>query len=144
MAHGTTTGRPVCRQWHRYLCDEGLFAEPLVPPTSTQALYGHGLLLLAQNGTCAYGAGNDIAAHNGLKVDCGYYKHSKILLRGLTVENHQYLLPVKGSGKAKRFERELRSWIDDGHNAHIGETELRATSPFFDAVFVLAHAQEHF
>ncbi len=100
--------------------------------------------LLAQDGTCAYGAGNDIAAHNGLKVDCGYYKHSKILLRGLTVENHQYLLPVKGSGKAKRFERELRSWIDNGHNAHIGETELKATSPFFDAVFVLAHAQEHF
>ena len=100
--------------------------------------------LLAKDDTCAYDTGNDIAAHNGLKVDCGYYKHSKILLHGLTVENHQYLLPVKGSGKAKKFERELRGWINNGCNAHIGESELKATSPFFDAVFVLAHAQEHF
>lgn len=58
-----------------------------------------------------YEEGNRIARENGLTVDCSYYKHSKILLRGLTVENHQFLLPIKGSGKAKRFERELRSWI---------------------------------
>lgn len=92
----------------------------------------------------AYEEGNRIAKENGLTVDCSYYKHSKILLSGLTVENHQYLLPIKGSGKAKRFERELRSWIEDGNNEYIGDSRLRATSPFFDAVYVLAHAQEHF
>lgn len=91
-----------------------------------------------------YEDGNKIAKENGLTVDCSYYKHSKILLRGLTVENHQYLLPVKGSGKAKRFERELRSWIEDGNNEYIGDSRLKATSPFFDVVYVLAHAQEHF
>lgn len=91
-----------------------------------------------------YGEGNRIARENGLTVDCSYYKHSKILLRGLTVENHQFLLPIKGSGKAKRFERELRSWIDNGRNEYIGDSQLKATSPFFDAVYVLAHAQEHF
>lgn len=92
----------------------------------------------------AYEEGNRIAKENGLTVDCSYYKHSKILLRGLTVENHQYLLPIKGSGKAKRFERELRLWIDNGGNEYIGGSHLKATSPFFDAVYVLAHAQEHF
>lgn len=92
----------------------------------------------------AYEEGNRIAKENGLTVDCSYYKHSKILLRGLTVENHQYLLPIKGSGKAKRFERELRLWIDNGGNEYIGGSQLKATSPFFDAVYVLAHAQEHF
>lgn len=66
------------------------------------------------------------------------------LLSGLTVENHQFLLPVKGSGKAKKFERELREWIDDGQNDYIGDSRLKATSSFFDAVYVLAHAQEHF
>lgn len=91
-----------------------------------------------------YEDGNRIVSENGWDVDCSYYKHSKIFLKGLTVENHQFLLPVKGSGKAKRFERELREWIDDGHNEYIGDSKLKATSPFFDAVYVLAHAQEHF
>lgn len=91
-----------------------------------------------------YEDGNKIAKENGLTVDCSYYKHSKILLRGLMVENHQFLLPIKGSGKAKRFEHELRSWIEDGNNEYISDSRLKATSPFFDAVYILAHAQEHF
>lgn len=91
-----------------------------------------------------YEEGNRIARENGLTVDCSYYKHSKVLLRGLMVENHQFLLPIKGSGKAKRFERELRSWIDNGRNEYIGDSQLKATSPFFDVVYVLTHAQEHF
>lgn len=93
---------------------------------------------------CAYEVGNKIAEQNNLSVNRSYYKHSKIALSGLTVENHQFLLPVKGSGKAKKFERELREWIDDGQNEYIGDSKLKATSPLFDAVFVLAHAQEHF
>lgn len=91
-----------------------------------------------------YEDGNKIAKENGLTVDCSYYKHSKILLRGLMVENHQFLLPIKGSGKAKRFEHELRSWIEDGNNEYISDSRLKATSSFFDAVYILAHAQEHF
>lgn len=91
-----------------------------------------------------YEDGNKIAKENGLTVDCNYYKHSRILLRGLMVENHQFLLPIKGSGKAKRFEHELRSWIEDGNNEYISDSRLKATSPFFDAVYILAHAQEHF
>lgn len=99
---------------------------------------------LVHNGNCAYETGNIIAEENGLKVNCQYYKHSKILFHGLTIENHQYLLPIKGSGKTKKFERDLRYWIDDGHNDYIGDSRLKTTSPFFDAVYVLAHAQEHF
>ncbi len=88
--------------------------------------------------------GNALAEENGLKVDRSYYKNSKILQNGLTVENHQYLLPVKGSWKAKKFERLLCSWIYDGSNDYIADTKLIATAPFFDSVYVLAHAQEHF
>ena len=39
---------------------------------------------------CAYERGNMIAEQNGLQVDRSYYKHSKIYINGLTVENHQY------------------------------------------------------
>lgn len=106
-----------------------------------------GYQVLNENGhdlRCAYEDGNRIAEGNGITVDCSYYKHSKIFLNGLTVENHQFLLPIKGSGKAKKFERELRTWIDDGHNECIGDSQMMAPSPFFDTVYVLAHAQEHF
>lgn len=101
-------------------------------------------LMNKESNQCAYERGNKIAEQCGLKVDRSYYKHSKIGVRGLTVENHQFLLPIKGSGKAKRFESELREWIDDGRNTYIADSKMKATSPFFDAVFVLAHAQEHF
>lgn len=96
------------------------------------------------DGREAFVLGNDIAQRHGLHVDLHYYKHSKILMHGLTVENHQYLLPVKGSNKAKRFERELRQWIANDHNGYILDSKLKAPTPFFDAVYVLAHAQEHF
>ena len=88
--------------------------------------------------------GNVLAGKNGLKVDRSYYKNSKIAQKGLTVENHQYLLPIKGSRKAKKFEQQLRSWIYDGSNDYIADTKLMVTAPFFDSVYVLAHAQEHF
>ena len=88
--------------------------------------------------------GNVLAEENGLKVDRSYYKNSKILQKGLTVENHQYLLPIKGSRKAKKFESHLRSWIYDGSNEYIAGTKLIAPTPFFDSIYVLAHAQEHF
>lgn len=92
----------------------------------------------------AYKEGNRMAKDIGLTVDSSYYKHSKILLRGLTEENNQYLLPIKSRGKAKRFERELRSWIDNGRNEYIGDSRLKASFPLFNAVYILAHAQEHF
>lgn len=123
---GFSLSRLYPNPWHRQCTDLDCF---LVERESKQ---------------CAYEAGNEIAEQNGLAVNRSYYKHSKIAMYGLTVENHQFLLPVKGSGKAKKFERELREWIDDGHSEYIGGSKLKATSPLFDAVFVLAHAQEHF
>lgn len=88
--------------------------------------------------------GNVIAEENDFNVDRSYYKNSKIILKGLTVENHQYLLPIKGSRKAKKMERQLRSWIYDGNNDYIAGTKLIAPTSFFDSVYVLAHAREHF
>lgn len=65
---------------------------------------------LMREGIEAYEEGNRIAKENGMTVDCKYYKHSKIILDGLTVGNHQFLLPIKGSSKAKKFEHGM--WCD--------------------------------
>lgn len=143
------TAKSLAELYHRNNIDtyvmKGFSLSRLYPkPEHRQCTDMDCFLIDEDKGQTAYELGNSIAEQNGLMIDRSYYKHSKIILKGLIVENHQFLLPVKGSGKAKNFERELREWIDDGRNEYIGDSNLKATSPFFDAVYVLAHAQEHF
>lgn len=88
--------------------------------------------------------GNRIVESLGIEVDRSYYKNSKFCFNGLTVENHHYLLPVKGSKKTKRFERWLRGQMMTTKDKYIGDSYLQAPSDMFNAVYILAHAQEHF
>lgn len=77
-------------------------------------------------------------------IDRSYYKNSKFCYNGLTVENHQHVLPVKGSKKAKRLEqRLLKKLIPIGHH-YLQDSKLESPSAVFLAVHTLAHAQEHF
>lgn len=88
--------------------------------------------------------GNRIVENEGIAVSRKYYKNSSFRFKGLTVENHRYLLPVKGSAKAKRFERWLRAQIETAEPVYIGASYLQTPSEMFNAVYILAHAQEHF
>lgn len=88
--------------------------------------------------------GNSVVERQGIEVDRSYYKNSKFCFKGLTVENHRYLLPIKGSTKAKRFEKWLRGQMETTEDVYIGESYLLVPSDMFNAVYILAHAQEHF
>lgn len=88
--------------------------------------------------------GDEVIEEKGIEIDRSYYKNSKFCVKGLTVENHRYLLPVKGSTKAKRFEKWLRTQVETSEPVYIGETFLQTPSALFNAVYILAHAQEHF
>ena len=88
--------------------------------------------------------GNGIVEGLGLRVDRSYYKNSKFCFNGLMVENHQFLLPIKGSGKAKRFEKWLRLQMETAEDIYIEDSYLQVPSDMFNAVYILAHAQEHF
>ena len=87
--------------------------------------------------------GNVVVESQGIDVDRSYYKNSKFYFNGLTVENHQYLLPIKGSKKAKRFEKWLREQMETKVDEYIGDSYLQVPSDMFNAVYILAHAQEH-
>ncbi len=92
----------------------------------------------------AYDDGNNVSAYLGYRVIADYYKHSKIKVGSLTVENHQFCLPVKGDPHSKGLNRFLLSIIDDGELRYIGDSKLLSPAPMFNAVYILAHAREHF
>lgn len=99
---------------------------------------------LVDHHECCKEKGDITVESKGIQVDRSYYKNSKFCFHGLTVENHRYLLPVKGSARAKCFERWLRTQIETEKPVYIRDTFLQLPSEMFNAVYILAHAQEHF
>ncbi len=91
-----------------------------------------------------YERGNVIAESLGAKVERGHYKHSKIIYKGLMVENHQFCTAIRGNKRAKRFEYLLQSLLNEEATTNIGDTSLENPSPMFNALFLTHHAKAHF
>lgn len=91
-----------------------------------------------------YERGNTLAAAAGAKVDADYYKHSHIVFRGLTVENHRFCTAIRGSRQAKAFERHLQSILASQPCPPILGTDLLAPPADFNALFLTKHALLHF
>ena len=93
----------------------------------------------------AWELGNQLMEHAGYAVDRSFYKNSTIMLKGLTVENHQFMTAVRGSRRLKNFERILQSWI-------LGDTDLQRFEGtcmcrppvMVSALFLIEHAYAHF
>ena len=91
-----------------------------------------------------YERGNRVAEQVGAEVKRDFYKHSHIVFRGLTVENHRFCTAVRGSRRAKRFERHLQRLLVEGPLSCIPETALLVPPPDFNALFLAKHALSHF
>lgn len=93
----------------------------------------------------AYARGNDIARRMGARVDDSNYKHSHILYKGLSVENHRYCLGVRGDRRLQRLERDLRRIASD-HPApeYVADTKILIPPADFTALFLLRHTLQHF
>ena len=85
-----------------------------------------------------------MAEQVGAEVKRDFYKHSHIVFRGLTVENHRFCTAVRGSRRAKRFERHLQRLLAEGPLSCIPETALLVPPPDFNALFLAKHALSHF
>ena len=92
----------------------------------------------------AYSMGNRVSLELGYSISTHYYKHSKIKVGSLMVENHQFYLPVKGDLRSRKLNSFLFSIIDNRESSSICGTKLLSPSPMFNAIYVLAHAREHF
>lgn len=91
-----------------------------------------------------YERGNQICEQIKADVKRDYYKHSHIVYKGLIIENHQFCTAIRGSKRAKNFERELQKLLPAGQTTLIGDSHLEAPDPLFDALFLTIHAWGHF
>lgn len=93
-----------------------------------------------------YEPGNVVAEEAGAKVERGHYKHSHISYKRMLIENHQFFLPIRGKKDMKELERHLRSVaLPRGEEVRYVEgTRLIIPSADFNALFLTAHAMNHF
>ena len=82
----------------------------------------------------------------GAKVERGHYKHSHVVYKRMQIENHQFFLPVRGKKDVKELERHLRSVALPATEEvkYVEGTRLIMPSADFNALFLTAHAMNHF
>ena len=91
-----------------------------------------------------YEFGNLLAERWGASVKRDFYKHSHIRYKGLVVENHQFCTAIRGSRRAKDFERLLQKCLHNCNPVYLGDSVLEAPPDLFNALFLTKHAQGHF
>ncbi len=93
-----------------------------------------------------YELGNVAAENAGAKVERGHYKHSHVVYKRMQIENHQFFLPVRGKKDVKELERHLRSVALPATEEvkYVEGTRLIMPSADFNALFLTAHAMNHF
>ncbi len=101
--------------------------------------------LLNAEGQAGYQEGNDVAREAGLNVDDGWYKHSHIGYKGLTIENHQYFTAARRGGVDKALNRYLVEQIGDGQDLEeMASTGIYTLPLEAEGLFLLYHSQLHF
>lgn len=91
-----------------------------------------------------YAKGNAIARELGAMVNEDMYKHSEIIYRKMMIENHRFMVAVRGGRKM----RELNSLLDNiartEPRKEISGTKIEIPSPMFNALFMTYHSLTHF
>lgn len=101
--------------------------------------------LIDEHGICAYKQGNEIARENGLAVDDNWYKHSHIVYKQLTVENHQFFTSARRSGTDKALHKYMVELIGDGKRLEkIEGTDIYVLPLEAEGLFMLYHSLTHF
>lgn len=93
----------------------------------------------------AWSLGNDLIKNQGYEVAFDYYKNSTFYLPGLTVENHQYMVPFRGNRTLKNLEILLQGLIRNDQGRDIVEGTCLYRPPIMvSAIFLIEHAYSHF
>ena len=93
----------------------------------------------------AWSLGNDLIKNQGYEVAFDYYKNSTFYLLGLTVENHQYMVPFRGNRTLKNLEIVLQGLMRNDTGSDIVEGTCLFRPPIMvSAVFLIEHAYSHF
>ena len=93
----------------------------------------------------AFEKGNLLAERFGVKVDTGWYKHSKIGFKNLTVENHKFFTGVRSSKKAKELNDYMVQCLGNGTFLEkLPNTNILLPTLEVEGLFLLYHSQIHF
>ena len=87
--------------------------------------------------------GDLAAVELGGKVEEAGYKHSHLIYKGLTIENHRFFTDFDNTPTGIRTEQALGELMQEAH-IYIGGSKLYCPSVNFNALFLLKHAQGHF
>ena len=87
--------------------------------------------------------GDLAAVELGGKVEEAGYKHSHLIYKGLTIENHRFFTDFDNTPTGMLTEQVLGELMQEAHT-YIGGSKLCCPSANFNALFLLKHAQGHF
>ena len=88
--------------------------------------------------------GNEVAEKLGGRFETGTYKHSRVQIGNLMVENHKYLTSFNGTKLGKMIERLMERAIEEGDEKYIDGSSLICPNDYFNALFLLKHDQGDF
>ena len=105
-----------------------------------------------------YECANELIEAQGIAIDKDFYKEAKFafpsagfdkltnqsLGTSLTIENHRFCTAVRGSKRAKGFERLLQGLLQSEELTKIEGLEAWCPGPMFNALFLTHHALNHF
>ena len=101
--------------------------------------------LIDAHGECAYRQGNEVARKKGLMVDDGWYKHSHIAYKKLTIENHQYFTSARRGGTDLALHKYIVEAIGNGSKLErLDGTEIYVLPVEAEGLFMLYHSLTHF
>ena len=88
-------------------------------------------------------AGDLAALELGGTMEEAGYKHSHLLFKGLTIENHRFFTDFDNTPTGMLTEQVLGELIQE-EQTYIGDSKLSCPSDNFNALFLLKHTQGHF
>ena len=101
--------------------------------------------LIDAYGERAYRQGNEVARKKGLMVDDGWYKHSHIAYKKLTIENHQYFTSARRGGTDLALHKYIVEAIGNGSKLErLDGTEIYVLPVEAEGLFMLYHSLTHF
>ena len=98
-----------------------------------------------KDGNPAYREGDEVARAMGAIVDTHWYKHSQIRYKGVTIENHEYLVCTREGKRYKELNRKLTDLLlEDNQPRLLFNTGALIPSCSFNALFQAYHSCAHF
>lgn len=91
-----------------------------------------------------YTHGEDVIKSLGIIPDEGWYKHSQFVYKGVLVENHSYLVPIRKNKQYKELNQWFMELLKTTHKHTYQDSCLCIPSPMFNVCFFVYHSFGHF